>query len=250
MAVIHQTTMRPGKLELLAAWLPAQPWYRQAGREPQLTRVGGFRLDDPGGEVGIEFMVVTDGSGDETIAYHVPLTYRADPLAGAEGALVGTSEHGVLGRRWIYDGAHDPVLLAQLVALIQGHAQAQAQSISHTPDPTVASQPVTDGTLALTGAASAANGPAGTDLRLAVQPGELLLRLRRVLQPDDTAPGIGSTAGTTGKAGTDSTGSGTDTAGTGGTDGESGQPCLSATWGLPDGTRVRGVFATASYSRG
>jgi hypothetical protein len=27
MAIIHRTTMSPGKLELLAAWLPAQPWY-------------------------------------------------------------------------------------------------------------------------------------------------------------------------------------------------------------------------------
>jgi Maltokinase N-terminal cap domain len=41
MAVIHDTTMTPGKLELLAAWLPAQPWYRDRGREPELTRAGG-----------------------------------------------------------------------------------------------------------------------------------------------------------------------------------------------------------------
>ncbi len=28
------------------------------------------------------------------------------------------------------------------------------------------------------------------------------------------------------------------------------QPCLSATWRLPDGTPVRGVFATARYRPG
>ena len=63
MAIIHHTTMSPGKLELLTAWLPAQPWYRQTGHQPELAKAGGFRLDDPQGEVGIEFMVVTDGSG-------------------------------------------------------------------------------------------------------------------------------------------------------------------------------------------
>jgi hypothetical protein len=49
MAVIHQTTMSPTKLELLAAWLPGQPWYIGTGRAPDLARVGGFRLDDPRG---------------------------------------------------------------------------------------------------------------------------------------------------------------------------------------------------------
>src|SRR3954447_26494255 len=62
MAVIHNTTMSPTKLELLARWLPEQAWYR--GTADQLSRAGGFRLDDPGGEVGIELMVV--GSGDGT----------------------------------------------------------------------------------------------------------------------------------------------------------------------------------------
>ena len=56
--------MTPGKLELLAAWLPARPWYLGTGHEPELAKAGGFRLDDPQGEVGIEFMVVTDASGD------------------------------------------------------------------------------------------------------------------------------------------------------------------------------------------
>ena len=36
MAVIYDTMMTPGKLELLAAWLPAQPWYLDRGREPEL----------------------------------------------------------------------------------------------------------------------------------------------------------------------------------------------------------------------
>jgi hypothetical protein len=55
MAVIHRTTMSPSKLGLLTWWLPSQPWYLDTGREPELTKVGGFRLDDPAAEVGIEF---------------------------------------------------------------------------------------------------------------------------------------------------------------------------------------------------
>ncbi|WP_327378099.1 1,4-alpha-glucan branching protein [Streptomyces sp. NBC_01216] len=137
MAVIHHTTMNPGKTALLAGWLPTQPWYAGSGSAPELHRVGGFRLDDPQGEVGIEFMVVTDTSGVRPVTYHVPLGYRGAPLDGGGPALVGTSEHGVLGTRWIYDGAHDPVVAAQLLALLQGRAEPQAQGESGVPDHSV-----------------------------------------------------------------------------------------------------------------
>ncbi|MFF7594431.1 maltokinase N-terminal cap-like domain-containing protein [Streptomyces mirabilis] len=139
MAVIYKTTMTPSKLELLAAWLPRQPWYIGTASEPHLTKAGGFRLDDPQGEVGIEFMVVTDDSGERPRSYHVPLSYRGAPLDGADRALIGTSEHGVLGRRWVYDGTHDPVLVAQLLDLLQGRAEPQAQSETDTPAPSVTS---------------------------------------------------------------------------------------------------------------
>lgn len=134
MAVIHHTTLKPTKLELLTTWLPTRPWYRGGADAPVLEKSGGFRLDDPEGEVGIEFMVATDTSAAEPIAYLVPLTYRGAPLEGAEHALVGTMEHGVLGERWVYDGCHDPVLVAELLSLIEGKAQAMAQSVSDTPD--------------------------------------------------------------------------------------------------------------------
>ncbi|MEU6890766.1 1,4-alpha-glucan branching protein [Streptomyces sp. NPDC046557] len=140
MAIIHKTSMSPGKLELLAPWLQTQPWYVSAGRAPEPAHAGGFRLDDPQGEVGIEFMVLTDDSGDGTVAYHLPLTYRGAPLEGAEAALIGTSEHGVLGRRWVYDGTRDPVLVGQLLSLVQGRAAAQEQSRSDTPDPSVTTE--------------------------------------------------------------------------------------------------------------
>ncbi|MEV6436596.1 maltokinase N-terminal cap-like domain-containing protein [Streptomyces anulatus] len=138
MASIHRTTMTPTKLELLTGWLPRQSWYAGSGETPDLVKAGGFRLDDPAGEVGIEFMVVADTAGQEPVAYLVPLGYRDAALEGVPGeALIGTSEHGVLGTRWIYDGAHDPVVLAQLRALLSGEAKPQQQNVSDTPDPTV-----------------------------------------------------------------------------------------------------------------
>jgi Maltokinase N-terminal cap domain len=222
MSIIHKTTLVPGKLDLLAGWMPAQPWYVGTGREPALAKAGGFRLDDPAGEVGIEFMVVTDGAGDSAVTYQVPLTYRSAALPGAGASLIGTSEHGVLGRRWIYDGTGDPVLVAQLVALIQGEAEPQAQSLSNTPDPTVTGIPVTDDSLMVTGAAVLASGQAGTDLRIETAANgtgsrPLIVRLHRILRPGGTTA-LG---------------------------GDAGRPCLSAIWRLPGGTPARGVFATA-----
>ncbi|WP_067795611.1 maltokinase N-terminal cap-like domain-containing protein [Actinomadura formosensis] len=184
MAVIYNTSMAPGKLELLTSWLPAQPWYAGTGREPELAKAGGFRLEDPDGEVGMEFMVVTDTSGDRPVSYHVPLSYRGAPLDGAERALVGTSEHGVLGRRWVYDGTHDPVLVAQLLALLQGRAEPQHQSVSNTPDPSVV--PHFTGAPFGTPAAVTAveHGRDRTDIVVTAEPrGTLTIGVSRVLRP-------------------------------------------------------------------
>ncbi len=183
MSIIYRTTLVPGKLELLTGWLPTRTWYQATGRAPVLEKAGGFRLDDPEGEVGIEFLMVTDTSGAEGTAYHVPLTYRGSPLADGEDALVGTTEHGVLGRRWVYDGTRDPVLVTQLVALIQGEAKAQAQSESHTPDPTVFTRPAADGPVEQAGL-SVVDGVIGTEVQVGLAPGgRLVVRVLRVLAP-------------------------------------------------------------------
>ncbi|MEU4264967.1 1,4-alpha-glucan branching protein [Streptomyces sp. NPDC025273] len=218
MAVIHRTTMEPGKLQLLAAWLPTRPWYAGAGA-PELARAGGFRLDDPEGEVGMEFMVVTDTSGDRPVAYHVPVTYRGAPLDGAGDALVGTSEHGVLGRRWVYDGAQDPVLVAQLLALMRGRAVPQAQSLSDTPDPSVAVGEAPAGLAAVAASATTRDGKHGTDIVLGATADEeapVTLRVRRVLLPEGSGDGD-----------TDADVLGHVTAG----------------WSLPEGEEIRGRFA-------
>jgi hypothetical protein len=219
MSIIHRTTLSPSKLELLTSWLPAQPWYQARGREPDLAKAGGFRLDDPDGAVGIEFFVATDQSADGAASYLVPLSYRSAPSDEAAGGLIGTTEHGVLGTRWVYDGTHDPVLITTLVALLQGDAQAQAQSIHETPDLTVTSQAAAGGRLAVLASAVAANGPDGTDVRVTTAAadggpaGDLIVRVHRVLQPGDS----GTAAG---------------------------RPHVAATWQLPGGADVRGIVVS------
>ncbi|MEU9730771.1 1,4-alpha-glucan branching protein [Streptomyces sp. NPDC048002] len=181
MSIIHRTTLKPTKLELLAGWLPGRPWY-EGSESPELAKAGGFRLDDPEGEVGVEFMVTTDASGT---AYLVPLTYRGAPLDGAEHALIGTLEHGVLGRRWAYDGCHDPVLVTELFALIEGRAQPQAQSIDSTPDHEIAHSYGGTGGLRATG--PAVDDATGTVIR--ASDGTTLRLHRRLGLPDSPPPG-------------------------------------------------------------
>jgi Maltokinase N-terminal cap domain len=190
MAIIHRTTMAPTKLELLTSWLPGRPWYAGEATLPRLTKAGGFRLDDPEGEVGLEFMAATDDAGDEPVTYHVPLTYRGAPLAGGDGALIGTAEHGVLGKRWIYDGTHDPVLVTQMFALLLGEAEPQAQSISNTVDPSVTRSITGNVGVLPVEIADVADGRGSTDVivRPATAAGPLMLRVNRVLRP--SAPGL------------------------------------------------------------
>ena len=46
-----------------------------------------------------------------------PLTYRDEPLDGAEDALITEMQHSVLGTRWVYDGLRDPQFSVMLAAL-------------------------------------------------------------------------------------------------------------------------------------
>lgn len=118
MALLHRATLTPAKLDLLGAWLPGRPW-TPAG---EVTQLGAYRFDDPAGEVGIEAFLLA--VGDRVL--HVPVTYRAAPLEGAEEFLVGTTDHSVLGRRWVYDGCGDPVWAAALTtAVLTGGTQAE-----------------------------------------------------------------------------------------------------------------------------
>ena len=105
---------------------------RQAGT----GQAGGFRLDDPAGEVGIEFMAVTGRSGVQAAAYLVPMTYRRHALASASRALIGTAHHGSSGAASFMTGTCATRTWSRLmVALIQGQAKAQMQNVSDTPTP-------------------------------------------------------------------------------------------------------------------
>jgi hypothetical protein len=120
MALIHRATLSPSKIELLRAWLPGRPWGAGAG---DVEQVAAYRFDDPDGEVGLESFLLRAGDGR---LLHVPLSYRGAPLDGAEAFLVGTTEHSVLGTRWVYDACADPVYVAALAtAVLAGGTQVE-----------------------------------------------------------------------------------------------------------------------------
>jgi Maltokinase N-terminal cap domain len=123
MALFHAATITPTKAELIAEWAPTQRW----GPEPgvPIGVIGSYRFDDPDGRVGMETHLVTAGP----MLLHVPLTYRDEPLAGAEDALIVEMQHSVLGTRWVYDGLRDPRLVVMLAAVAmtgQGEALGMA----------------------------------------------------------------------------------------------------------------------------
>jgi hypothetical protein len=97
-AIVHASaTIRPTKPELIEIVL---------GGPGEV--LGSYRFDDPAGEVGVESFVVVDGRGR---LQQLVFTYRSAPLRDEGARLVSTMEHSVLGERWVYDGATDPVAL-------------------------------------------------------------------------------------------------------------------------------------------
>jgi hypothetical protein len=155
-AIIHRATITPTKLELAADWLD-----RQGLGAGDVELAGSYRFDDPDGEVGVEALLVRR-AGE---VFHLPVTYRGTPLDGAGAHLVTTMEHSVLGRRWVYDAAGDPVALACYAAALVGR-QEQASLEIWDGDVVVGQRPHTV-TLTAEG-----DGPAGGGVRLCRVPGE------------------------------------------------------------------------------
>ncbi|HEY5230161.1 MAG TPA: hypothetical protein VIJ11_04590 [Galbitalea sp.] len=114
MALLHRAELSPSKLELLAGWAPAQPWFVGDKTAP-FTTVASFRFDDPDGEVGVETLLVRAGDGP---VMQIPLTYRNEALEGADEHFLGTMEHSVLGTRYAYDATGDPVYRSELAKVI------------------------------------------------------------------------------------------------------------------------------------
>ncbi len=120
MGIVHRATLSPSKQELVESWLPTRSW---ADGHRIDAKVAEYRFDDPAGEVGIETILWRTEYG---VVLQTPLTYRAAPLGGAEEHLIGTTEHSVLGERWVYDGCGDPVWAATLTAgILTGASQSQ-----------------------------------------------------------------------------------------------------------------------------
>ena len=120
MGEVHKATLSPSKQEIVAGWLPSRDWARGSAVAEKIAE---YRLDDPAGEVGVETILwrLDDGTVVQT-----PLTYRAAPLAGAEGPLIATTQHSALGERWVYDGCGDPVWASTLAtAIATGGQQSQ-----------------------------------------------------------------------------------------------------------------------------
>jgi Maltokinase N-terminal cap domain len=179
-ALLHQATIIPKKLDALAAWLPGQPWLDGADVSG-LIQVGSYRFDDPAGAVGVETLLVR--TADERLL-QVPLSYRAAPLANAEDALVTTMQHSVLGPRWAYDGCADPVAMRALAAaILTGGHEAELELDTGTGlerrEPTV--RVVGSGTppaaVPELAAVAATDGPDGT----VVSVGAFVLTVRRRL---------------------------------------------------------------------
>ena len=128
MAILHPAQLSPSKPEILRGFLAGRSW----GATGELEILGAYRFDDPAGEVGIEcHLVRVDGT-----IYHRPLTYRSEPLDGAEEHLVATMQHSVLGERFAHDGMHDEVALDCFRRALSGE-QEQAVLEVHGEDGTV-----------------------------------------------------------------------------------------------------------------
>jgi len=123
MALFHRATITPTKAELIAEWAPTQPWGPPSDISVEV--IGSYRFDDPDGRVGMETHLARAGGS----LLQVPLTYRDEPLEGADDALIGEMQHSVLGTRWVYDGLRDPrhvVMLAAVAMTGQGEALGMA----------------------------------------------------------------------------------------------------------------------------
>ena len=123
MALFHRATITPTKAEIITGWAPTRSWGPAAAAPVDV--IGSFRFDDPEGRVGMETHLVI--AGGELV--QVPLTYRDEPLDGAEDALITLMQHSVLGTRWVYDGLRDPrfvLMLAGVAMTGQGEALGMA----------------------------------------------------------------------------------------------------------------------------
>lgn len=120
MALIYDADLNPGKLEVARRWLQTQHWFDPEHGE--LEQVAAYRFDDPADVAGIEMLLLRHGED----LLQVPVTYRPEPAPAAHAEPITTMEHSVLGTRYAYPAAADPVFWEQLVhAVATGRGQAE-----------------------------------------------------------------------------------------------------------------------------
>ena len=130
-------TLAPALSGLLGAWLPRQRWFPVKSRRVHL-RAGGRpaprdRHGQGAGGAAFEVLLLavsypTPG-GSRTDVVQVPLSFRPEPLPGAERALIGElpGTRTDAAHRWVYDGVHDAVLRRRLAG---AHAPRRAATPS------------------------------------------------------------------------------------------------------------------------
>ena len=128
MAIVHPTaSISPSKLEILQSWFGAQEWFDEDVTQLKSGRRFSYRFDDPAGEVGVESIVATVGGRN----FQLPLTYRAAELEGGDPFFLTHMDHTALGRRWIYFGLGDPVLVQQFVSAIVAGGRSVDMQFEH-----------------------------------------------------------------------------------------------------------------------
>ena len=128
MALFHLATITPTKAELIAR-MGSDPTVGARADGP-MEVIGSYRFDDPDGRVGMETHLVTAGG----TLLQVPLTYRDEPLDGADDALIVEMQHSVLGTRWVYDGLRDPRFVVMLAAVaMTGQGEAVGMAVLRRP---------------------------------------------------------------------------------------------------------------------
>ncbi len=147
--------------ELLVGWLGRQRWFLGTDPDHDVQLVAGLPLalppaagtaagDDPTATAPEVVALLVEVAG---VTYQVPLSVHATAVPGLDAALIATVDRPD-GRRWVYDGPHDPVFVRALLhVLAQGSptsqgspaSQVSSQVQGHAPDGGLPVDPVAPG---------------------------------------------------------------------------------------------------------
>ena len=138
-------------MELLGAWLPLQRWFPVKTAEFTFQPAGSLRVDTGTGEgvpgagipgaAAFEVLLLavsypTPG-GNRTDVVQVPLSFRPEPLPGAERSLIGElpGTRADAAHQWVYDGVHDASFVAAWLELMRhGGDSSSGSAAGHLVD--------------------------------------------------------------------------------------------------------------------